>query len=104
MPYATWNGTVLAESDDVVVVDGKTYFPRDAVQMELLQPSEERSVCFWKGTAEYFDVVVDGEVNRGAAWHYPTPSPEASMVSDRIAFWRGVQVESGHPADEHLTR
>jgi uncharacterized protein (DUF427 family) len=93
MARATWQGEVIAESDDTVVVDGYTYFPKDAVRSELLEPSEHRSVCPWKGEASYYSVAVDGAVNRDAAWEYRTPKTGAEMVRDRIAFWRGVEVE-----------
>lgn len=93
MPRATWNGTVIAESDDVVVVDGYTYFRRDAVRPELMAPSDHTSVCPWKGQASYYTVVVDGQRNPDAAWEYRDPKPAAAAVRDRIAFWRGVRVE-----------
>jgi thioredoxin len=92
MAQAIWNGTVLADSDDVVVVDGFTYFPRDTVDHGLLVESPHTSVCGWKGRASYYTVVVDGEENRDAAWYYPTPSAAAHQVEGRIAFWRGVKV------------
>jgi len=89
---ATWNGRVLAESDDTVVVEGTQYFPADALDMQYFEPSEQTSVCPWKGTASYYDVVVDGERNAGAAWFYPEPSEAAAQIKDRVAFWRGVEV------------
>lgn len=96
MPRAVWNGAVIAESDDVEVVDGYTYFPSDAVNREHLQPSDHHTTCPWKGTASYYDVVVDGEVNRTAAWYYPDPSNRAApLVGGRIGFWRGVKIERG---------
>lgn len=97
MARAVWNGVVIAESDDVVVVDGYTYFPRDNARWDHLEASAHRSRCFWKGTASYFDVVVGGKVNPDAACWYPEPSPAASMVKDRVAFWRGVKIEDGPP-------
>lgn len=91
---ATWRGAVIAASDDVQVVDGYTYFPENSVERRYLEPSAHRTTCAWKGTASYFDVVVDGEVNRRAAWTYPDPSDRAApLVSGRIAFWRGVEIE-----------
>ena len=90
---AVWNGVVLAESDDTVVVEGNHYFPPDAISWEYLESSERRSVCPWKGRASYFDIVVDGERNRAAAWHYPSPTPAAAQIEDRVAFWGGVRVE-----------
>lgn len=94
MTRAIWNGAVIAESDDVEVVDGYTYFPADAVHHELLRTSEHHSVCGWKGTASYYDVVVEGVVNAEAAWYYPDPRREAApRVGGRIGFWRGVKIE-----------
>lgn len=93
MPKASWNGKVIAQSDDVVVVEGNVYFPEAAVKRELLRPSETHTVCPWKGTASYWSLEVDGQVNPDAAWYYPTPKPEAAQIQGRIAFWRGVQVE-----------
>jgi uncharacterized protein (DUF427 family) len=95
MPRATWNGAVLADApaDAVEMVEGNVYFPADAVRQEFLQPSDTHTVCGWKGTASYYNVVVDGEVNKDAAWYYPTPKDAAKQVTGRIAFWRGVAVE-----------
>lgn len=89
---AVWNGTVVAESDDTVVVEGNHYFPRDAIASDHFRPSVTTSICPWKGQAEYFDVVVDGEVNRDAAWYYDAPKPAAENIAGRVAFWRGVTV------------
>ncbi len=93
MAHATWNGTTIAESDDIVEVEGNLYFPRDSVDDRLLEPSDTTSVCPWKGTASYFTLVVDGERNPDAVWTYENPLPEARQISDRVAFWRGVTVE-----------
>lgn len=92
MPKATWNGVVVAESEHTEVVEGNHYFPADTIKGEFFRDSSESSVCPWKGRASYYDVVVDGEVNRGAAWYYPEPSPAAANIKDHIAFWRGVEV------------
>lgn len=89
---AIWKDTVIAESDDTVVVEGNHYFPRSAVGAEYLQDSQTHTHCPWKGDASYHDVVVDGEVNSDAAWYYADPKDAASNIRDRIAFWRGVQV------------
>ena len=89
---AIWNGAVLAQSDDTVVVDGNHYFPADAIDTSRFEDSETHTTCSWKGLASYKTVVVDGERNADAAWFYPEPSEEAAMVTDRIAFWRGVEV------------
>ena len=94
MPQAIWNGAVLAESDQTRVVEGNHYFPRDAIKAEYLQPSETHTICPWKGLASYYDVVVDGKVNRDAAWFYPEPKQAAQEIQDYIAFWHGVQVKS----------
>lgn len=91
MATATWNGTVIARSDDTVVVEGNHYFPREALTAEA-RPSPETSVCPWKGTASYLDLVVDGEVNEAAIWYYPEPKPAAAEIKDRVAFWKGVVV------------
>jgi uncharacterized protein (DUF427 family) len=90
---AVWNGRVIAESDDTVVVEGNHYFPRTAVAAEVLTDSDTHTVCSWKGTASYHSVTVDGETNPDAAWYYPEPKSEAEMVRGRIAFWHGVSVE-----------
>ncbi len=91
---AIWNGTVVAESDETIVVEGNHYFPRDAIKSEYFVESDMASTCPWKGEAAYFDVVVDGAVNKDAAWHYDAPKPRAEHVAGRVAFWRGVTVES----------
>ncbi len=89
---AIWNGAVIAESDDTVVVEGNHYFPRDAVDAALLRPSATHTTCPWKGVASYHDVVVGGQVNKDAAWYYPEPKPDAKAVRDRVAFWKDVKV------------
>jgi uncharacterized protein (DUF427 family) len=89
---AEWNGAVLAESDETVVVEGNHYFPRHSINPVYFRESSESTVCYWKGTASYFDVVVDGKVNPGAAWYYHDPKPAASDIKDHVAFWRGVKV------------
>lgn len=90
---ATWKGAVLAESDDTVVVEGNHYFPVESIRREHFRESETHTVCPWKGTASYFDVVVGGETNRDAAWYYPEPKDAAREIKGRVAFWRGVKVE-----------
>ena len=92
MARATWNGTVVAESDDTVIVEGNHYFPIESVRADLIQPNSHTSVCPWKGTASYYDLVVDGQVNQSAAWYYPTPKDAAAEIKDRVAFWKGVTV------------
>jgi uncharacterized protein (DUF427 family) len=91
---ATWNGTVLAESDDTVVVEGNHYFPVGALRREHFRPSDTHTTCGWKGVASYYDVVVDGAVNKDAAWYYPEPKDAARQILDRVAFWKGVKVEA----------
>lgn len=94
MPKATWNGALLAESDGTVVVEGNHYFPPDSVNREYFTGSETHTRCAWKGTASYYDLVVDGDTNRDAAFYYPTPSEAAAEIKDYVAFWRGVKVEN----------
>ena len=89
---AVWNGQVIAESDDTVVVEGNHYFPRAVLDGDLLQPSETTTVCSWKGTAHYYHLKVGGEVNPDAVWYYPSPKPEARQIEGRVAFWHGVEV------------
>ncbi len=90
---AIWNNTVIADSNDTVVVEGNHYFPPGSVNQAYLQSSSTQSHCPWKGEASYYSVVVDGETNKDAAWYYPTPNEAAAEIKDRIAFWRGVRVE-----------
>jgi uncharacterized protein (DUF427 family) len=90
---ATWKGEVLAESDETVVVEGNHYFPTDSIKREHFRESETHTVCSWKGTASYYDVVVGGDVNKDAAWFYPEPKDAAAEIKDRVAFWRGVKVD-----------
>ena len=92
MTTARWNGVVVAESDDIVTVEGNAYFPRDAVREDVLRPSATHTVCPWKGTASYYSLEVDGEINRDAAWYYPTTKDAAKNIEGRVAFWRGVEV------------
>ncbi len=89
---ATWNGEVLAESQDTIIVEGNHYFPRDSLNRELFSPNDRTSRCFWKGTAEYFDVNVMGEVNPAAAWYYSEPLETAEEIRDHVAFWNGIKV------------
>ncbi len=93
MPKATWNGAVLAQSDDHETVEGNVYFPPNAIRGEYFRPSDTHTTCPWKGVASYHDIVVDGEVNKDAAWYYPEPKPAAANIKGYIAFWRGVRVE-----------
>jgi uncharacterized protein (DUF427 family) len=90
---ALWNGKVIAESNRTEVVEGNHYFPTEDVRKEFIEPSDHRSSCPWKGVAQYYSVVVDGERNRDAAWYYADPKPAAKNIAGRVAFWRGVKVE-----------
>jgi uncharacterized protein (DUF427 family) len=90
---AIWNNTVLAESNDTVVVEGNHYFPPESIHRENFQESATHTTCPWKGEASYYDVVVNGEVNKDAAWYYPTPKEAAKQIKDRVAFWKGVKVQ-----------
>lgn len=93
MVKAVWNGVVLAESDQTVVIEGNHYFPPEAIHWDYFTPSETHTTCPWKGIASYYTVQVNGQSNRDAAWYYPDPKPAAANVKGRIAFWRGVRVE-----------
>ena len=94
MPKAIWNGVVVAESDHCEVVEGNQYFPPNSIKKEYFQDSSTHTVCGWKGTASYYDVVVDGQVNKDAAWYYPQPKDAAKNIAGYVAFWRGVKVQS----------
>jgi uncharacterized protein (DUF427 family) len=93
MAKAIWNGVVLAESDRCEVVEGNHYFPAEAVDRRYLRASDTHTTCAWKGVASYYDVVVNGQTNRDAAWYYPEPKEAAARIKDRVAFWRGVTVK-----------
>jgi uncharacterized protein (DUF427 family) len=94
MARATWNGAVIAESDQCIVVEGNQYFPPAVVQRQYLRESTTHTVCPWKGTASYYDVVVDGKVNKDAAWFYPQPKDAAKQIANYVAFWHGVSVDT----------
>ena len=91
---AVWNGQVVAESDDIVTVEGNAYFPADSVRRDVLQPSETHTHCPWKGEASYYTLQVDGKSNPDSAWYYPEPKPAAAEIKGRVAFWKGVKVEA----------
>jgi uncharacterized protein (DUF427 family) len=93
MARAMWNGVVLAESGTYEVVEGNVYFPKEAVKREVLKDSSTHTTCPWKGVASYYDVVVDGKVNKDAAWYYLEPKDAARNIQGHVAFWKGVQVE-----------
>lgn len=90
---AVWNGAMLAESDETVVVEGNHYFPRKAIREEHFEKNDHHTVCPWKGIASYYDVVVGGERNPSAAWFYPEISEAAREIENYVAFWKGVQVK-----------
>jgi len=92
MAQATWNGAVLASSDNVEIVEGNVYFPSDALDRRYLRPSPTTTVCGWKGTAQYYTLVVDGKENKDAAWYYASPKDAAKNIAGRVAFWKGVTV------------
>jgi uncharacterized protein (DUF427 family) len=93
MARAVWNNAVIAESDSTVIVEGNHYFPMESVKSELLEASSKTTVCSWKGTANYFTLVVDGQTNPDAAWYYTDPKDAAKEIANHVAFWRGVSVE-----------
>jgi len=93
MPTARWNGAVIAQSDDTVVVEGNHYFPADSVDAALLEASDTNTLCPWKGVASYKSLVVDGKLNPDAVWYYPDPKAAAAEIKGRYAFWKGVTVE-----------
>ena len=90
---ATWNNAIIAESDDTVVVEGNHYLPPESVNRDYLQSSHSHTHCPWKGDASYYNLVVNGETNKDAAWFYAEPKDAAAEIKNRIAFWRGVKVE-----------
>lgn len=102
MPRATWNGAVIAEAGSAAcqTVEGNTYFPPDAVNRKYLRPSTTRTECPWKGTARYFDVVVDGQVNKDAAWSYPEATDAAKRIESYVSFWKGVGIEPWTGGDD----
>jgi uncharacterized protein (DUF427 family) len=91
---ATWNGVVIAQSDDTTLVEGNHYFPVSALDQKYVTFSNHKTVCPWKGTASYYSLLVGGELNADAVWYYPTPKPGAEEVAGRVAFWKGVKVEA----------
>ncbi|HJQ24771.1 MAG TPA: DUF427 domain-containing protein [Blastocatellia bacterium] len=89
---ATWQGAVLADSDDTVVIEGNHYFPIESINREFFRESSSHTTCPWKGEASYYDVVVGGQVNKDAAWYYPDPKEAARQIKGHVAFWKGVTV------------
>ena len=92
MPTARWNGAVIAQSDETVIIEGNHYFPADSIVADLFEPSATHSHCPWKGDASYKTLVVDGKRNVDAAWYYPEPSAKAAPIKGRYAFWKGVEI------------
>ena len=89
---AVWNNTTIAESDETIEVEGNQYFPAESIKREYFRPSETHTVCGWKGTASYYDVIANGETNKDAAWYYPETKPDAKNIEGYVAFWKGIQV------------
>jgi uncharacterized protein (DUF427 family) len=89
---AIWNGKVIAESDNVETVEGNSYFPPESIRRELFKPTETKTVCPWKGTANYYSIELDGQTNTDAAWTYPEPKAAAENIRNHFAFWRGVEI------------
>jgi len=94
MTTAQWNGTIIAQSDRTIEIEGNHYFPPDSVDSQFLQPSDTHSSCPWKGLASYYNIEVNGKINKDAAWYYPEPKAAASEIKGYIAFWKGVTVST----------
>jgi uncharacterized protein (DUF427 family) len=92
MVKAVWKDKIIAESDNFEIVEGNYYFPPDSVKKEFLKESETHSTCPWKGYASYYDIIVDMDTNKDAAWYYPEPKPAASKIKNYVAFWKGVEI------------
>jgi uncharacterized protein (DUF427 family) len=90
---ATWHGATLAESNDTVVVEGNHYFPASAINRSFFRDSATHTICPWKGEASYYDISINGAVNKDAAWYYPEPKEAAANIKGRVAFWKGVVIE-----------
>jgi uncharacterized protein (DUF427 family) len=91
---AIWNGAVIAQSDDLVVVEGNQYFPESSLNREYVTFSNHKTSCPWKGQASYYSLIVNGDLNTDAAWYYADPKPEAESIKGRVAFWKGVKIEA----------
>jgi uncharacterized protein (DUF427 family) len=90
---ASWNGIIIAESDDTVLVEGNHYFPEKSLKREFISFSNHKTSCAWKGQASYYSLIINGEINTNAVWYYADPKPEAEAIRNRVAFWKGVKVE-----------
>ena len=93
MVKAIWNGKIIADSKDFEIVEGNHYFPPESVKKEFLRESNTQSTCPWKGRANYYDIVINGDINKDAAWYYPNPNPAANKIKNYVAFWKGVEVK-----------
>lgn len=91
---AKWNDTIIAESQKTIVIEGNHYFPKESIKKEYFTDSQTNTVCHWKGTASYYDIIVNGKSNKDAAWYYPNPSGLADSIKDHIAFWKGVEISN----------
>ena len=100
MAVASWNGVIIAQSDDTVIVEGNHYFPAESVQADYLRDSGYETVCGWKGTASYKSLEVNGQRNENAVWYYPNPKPEAGHIQNYFAFWKGVTVDGEAGTDQ----
>lgn len=94
MPKALWNGALLADSNHTEVIEGNHYFPPPSINRHYFKDSATQTTCPWKGVASYYDIVVNGQINKDAAWYYPSPKEAAKNIKDHIAFWKGVTVEA----------
>lgn len=97
---AIWNDTVIAEApqEELIRIEGNWYFPPDSIKREYFADSDTHTTCFWKGEASYYDVDVDGKVNKDAAWYYAQPMDGSvervnKDFTNYVAFWHGVTVE-----------
>lgn len=97
---AIWNNTVIAESNDTIVVEGNHYFPESAINKDHFKPSNYTTFCGWKGTASYYSVEVNGQLNENAAWYYAEPMEKAQNIKNYVAFWRGVEVVGDSEASD----
>ena len=93
MTKALWNGVVIAESDATEIIEGNHYFPSTSINSQYFRKSDHHTVCGWKGTASYYDIVVEEDANANAAWYYPAPKDAVAHIRNYIAFWKGVQVQ-----------
>jgi uncharacterized protein (DUF427 family) len=89
---AVWNNTVIAQSEETIIIEGNHYFPVESINKDYFKGSETQTTCPWKGQASYYDVIVDGERNKDAAWYYAEPKPAAAEIKGYVAFWKGVKV------------